>query len=174
MDPKKAKAIHLSAYLYALKRGSWPGSQVDADDFAQEVVLYALENDEMVGHLRHRYSDFLRSQYGRVSPTGVGTKSQKGKKAMTLKALDLSEKVVRCNRPNPENLADMLFIDKYFRTIPPVNRIAFVLHHKYGYNLVEIAEMCGLTEARISQIVTETKRRVLNNVNGIRRVPTRK
>ncbi len=195
MDPRKKllREIHTRAKRYAMAKAGYDsrGSIVDPEDFAQEVVLYVIENNrEDPGPMLARYADYLRKQFGRVprDETKPVTKAAKNRQAATLKVQDFYVKlnnsrcVVRQNeyverrdipdsgkQPNLiEILADNIYLDNFFRKVPRERRLVYILHHKYGYPLHEIGEMVGLTESRMSHFVTETQEQIDYNLRVLK------
>lgn len=170
MDPRKKllREIHTRAKRYAMFKSTHKnGSIIDPDDFAQEVVLYVLENNrDDPGPLLARYADYLRKQFGRVprDESRKAAKSAKLRQESTLKYISDDKGNAGAIHPNIEALADNVYLPYFFRKVSLERRLVYVLHHKYEYTLQEIADMVGLSESRICHFVTETQQQIDYNL----------
>ncbi len=170
MDNDTAKRIRNRAIGYAIKnKACGRGGIIDPEDFAQFCCMYVLEHDGYLGAIHMRFADFMREQFGRVSAkVGAKSASQARKQAANLYYAEIWQGVKTSKEFQSEAkqdiVGDQLFFGKFFRKIAMDRRIIYILHHKYGFTLLELAAIMGLSEARICHYIKETQAQIKHNL----------
>lgn len=150
-NPNEVRRLQERARHVATKRGH---SEL-ADDFAQEIFVQWL-----AGHGGHQtidqaFIDYLRSLYGRTGPRGSGSGSGSGRFSEYRNYVNLDE--VRNLAEPARDIQPTWDFTHLFR-----GRQAFL----YGAYFVEemsensIADILGLTESRVSQMIKPMKREI--------------
>lgn len=142
MDDKTA--AHLLKRLKA--SASILGFGSEAEEISQAVLTRMLEGRHKHATCEQAVIDYLRSNYGRK-----GEPSYDLRQAFTLKRLSFEEYFIEhpgqfgTESPNRSYAFDIL---GYFRG---VERAMFLLNHYWGFNEVEIGNLFGVSESRVSQ-----------------------
>ncbi len=167
MDTKILEIIRNNAKAYSLRRGGRPGEIVDPDDFAQFCALYALEHtiDGVKFNYKARYCDFMREIFGYRLPNGE-RKGAAGKAKFAARgAICIAADILPdTQRPSADVLADLKNMPRFFQFMKPHLQLQYILHHKFGFNLQEIAIMRGKHLSRISQEMKEAQEMVDRNI----------
>lgn len=66
--------------------------------------------------------------------------------------------------PSQASSAPDLGLRELIERLPVRSRAVLVLHHGYGYSLVEVADILGLTHANARSIAARSRRRLMDQV----------
>ena len=122
------------------------GHQSIAEDFAQECCLYALERQIPEVYVDRRLTDYLRKHNGRTGTPGGDARSFA---IHTTKEYD-----DKAHGFQPRDGCDHLDIPRMLNGIERHGRLIYALYHKHEMAEAAIADCCGVTESRISQIIS--------------------
>jgi DNA-directed RNA polymerase specialized sigma24 family protein len=147
---------------YAKRRGH----SHDAEDFAQECVLYAFEHSTDAVFIARRFSDYVRKHYGRAgTPNGDA------------RLLGLKHHEAYCDETHgfePPDRSDAQRVGVYLARLSRYERLIYGLHHKYEVTLAQIGDCRGVSESRISQELSRIQKiidqAVAREVSGVSRV----
>jgi DNA-directed RNA polymerase specialized sigma24 family protein len=136
------KEIHRQASSYAKRHGK----RNDADDFAQECVLYAFEKGVSDFYVARRFSDYLRRNYGRSgTPGGDARRHFESTRCVYDEESFGSE---------PLDRLDTSRIPEYLVGLSRYERLIYVLKEKYEVPIAQIADSQGVSSSRISHVIS--------------------
>jgi RNA polymerase sigma factor (sigma-70 family) len=136
------------------------GSLAEADDAVQEAWLRVSRADASdVGNL----SAWLTTIVARISLNMLRSRNTRREEPLDVHVPD--PVITRADEPNPEDQAVMadsvgLALQVVLETLPPAERLAFVLHDTFGLPFEEIAPMVGRSPAAARQLASRARRRV--------------
>jgi RNA polymerase sigma factor (sigma-70 family) len=136
------------------------GSLTEADDAVQESWLRVSRADASdVGNL----SAWLTTIVARISLNMLRSRNTRREEPLDVHVPD--PVITRADEPNPEDQAVMadsvgLALQVVLETLPPAERLAFVLHDTFGLPFEEIAPMVGRSPAAARQLASRARRRV--------------
>jgi len=151
--------IYKAAEKHARKYGATDGGRVDPKDFAQDVMVWVLENDIKENHsvfMKHRFADYMRKTLGKN-----GSYKQRGTRPAEYNDELYSRALFKWH--------ERLFLEKrylngYFRSVKPLSRVLYLLFYGQDYSMKDLAELLGVTASRISSILKETQEQIDRNV----------
>jgi RNA polymerase sigma-70 factor, ECF subfamily len=136
------------------------GSLAEADDAVQEAWLRVSRADASdVDNL----SAWLTTIVARISLNMLRSRNTRREEPLDAHVPD--PVITRADEPNPEDQAVMadsvgLALQVVLETLPPAERLAFVLHDTFGLPFEEIAPMVGRSPAAARQLASRARRRV--------------
>jgi RNA polymerase sigma factor (sigma-70 family) len=136
------------------------GSLAEADDAVQEAWLRVSRADASdVDNL----SAWLTTIVARISLNMLRSRNTRREESLDAHVPD--PVITRADEPNPEDQAVMadsvgLALQVVLETLPPAERLAFVLHDTFGLPFEEIAPMVGRSPAAARQLASRARRRV--------------
>jgi RNA polymerase sigma factor (sigma-70 family) len=136
------------------------GSLNEADDAVQETWLRLSRSDaDVVANL----GGWLTTVVGRVSLDMLRLRKLRGEEPLGVHVPDPI--VSRCDGINPEHqalLADSvgLALLVVLDTLPPAERVAFILHDMFAVSFEEIAPIVGRSPAAARQLASRARRRI--------------
>lgn len=148
------ESIYRSALSYARRHGK----SDDAEDFAQECVIYALNNRTDAVFVARRFSDYLRCNYGRT-----GTPGGDVKRRATTKFKEFDEQHFGTESSDGP---DFIEARRYLVGISRYEKLIYVLHHKHGIPQDTLADSQGVSPSRISQILVRIQKTINKNVKS--------
>lgn len=154
-DGGLAKKIWWKAFIYAQKQNF---SEEEAKDFASFRVLRTLDGN-VKSNLMQTIIDYKRMYWGDIRTRG-------GRKRMLARTFDVQSELVNLDTHGgdflkfdlPEQKDVGFALHEMMGTIPDLDsrqRAMFLLWARYGYEQGEIAFLFGVSESRISQIITD-------------------
>lgn len=156
MNDEEIKKLYKRAKYYAGKKGY----EFEAEDFAQEVIIYALDNE--IVNLKWRFADFLRRQHG-SSRAHCG----RIKQSETLRGVSFDAPTDSANEDSPtlhSLIGDSRFGPEELglgrkRTQYFTGRkgLIYDLWADHEMNHKEISEIMGVSAGRIAQIINPLK-----------------
>jgi DNA-directed RNA polymerase specialized sigma subunit len=164
ISPDDAKRTITAARNIAFK---W-GHPNLADDLAQEVLIQNSRN-KVKRKLEHIFIDMLRQMYGRTNGDRSAVASAERDLIEINPAIATGDNID--NQSKIDTIADIdNFVFKKFNPKHDLQkRIIYFLRIKLGVDAVEIARVLGVTEPRISQILSEITTEIGGYLNYERR-----
>jgi RNA polymerase sigma-70 factor, ECF subfamily len=138
-------------------------SSADAEDAAQDSFVIAFRD---LGQLRERgaFGGWLRQ-------IAVHQAHRKFRRRKLLSTFGLSGRDDDASLAqladlgaSPETLTELAKLDQVLRKLPAAERMAWMLRHVEGYELVEVAEACGCSLATVKRRITAAHERVTAHV----------
>lgn len=119
------------------------------EDFAQYAMIRIHEG--ATSKVSMLLVDFLREEFGRTRKDGTPNP----KAALTLNPLQLTTE----NMPRSEQVHSLDY-DRILSALSPEDRAYLTLQNKWGFTLQEIGDTFGVTEGRVSQVLTEVYKKL--------------
>lgn len=179
MTPEEVIEIARIAKRYGrkhLRLYSW----CDPDDFSQYCAEQALRRPDISFELFNfnwRLIDFLRLNLGPNKNPSIKNEFVKGQREFSEVegahnyAFAMSQEAARTRE---KYLAHSKDIDKYFFRVSKLNRLIYMIHHKYDIRIVELADCCNVTQGRICQIINDVDGQIEKNMEDLRGIRRRK
>lgn len=128
------------------------GFHSDADDLAQSLILSMLEGRHKHATIDQAIVDIIRTEYGRA---GSRVQSRKAAVRGTISIHDRDNYKPRSYDPR-DRMDDGLDYQRMVKALSKrEHKIIFILTFKWGFMQTEIAEMFGISGARINHIVKD-------------------
>lgn len=139
IDAKDLELVFEKAKRYA----NFKGYQQEAEDFAQECVLYAFQKETDNIYLSRRLVDYLRKTYG-----------HKGFSRYAARFVQIENLPREIPAPDEDKSSNGCFADeigKALERLTKYERLIYVLSKKYTVAQNKIADCVGVSEPRIGQ-----------------------
>lgn len=149
MTDARLKRIHQAAMNHARKYGY---DTQECEDFAQEATLLIHENPAR--RIDLLFIDYLRETFGDNRHTGKRSTAKKSILNMrgSLDTVNEDDLMV-----NPQFDLDF---NRYQNLLTQTDRTIITLLYKWDFTLGEVGECLGVSESRVSQMLTELKKKL--------------
>lgn len=142
--PSSIEEHHLLAFNTACRKGH----RADAEDFAQDYALKQLEGSKQPA--KFALIDWLRATYGE-------TRTDNGRKSRRPKLRSYEDHPVGITLPQAE---EEMMAKQALDLLDEKERAVVILYFVWGFSLMEIGHVFGVTESRISGYLTAVLKKV--------------
>jgi DNA-directed RNA polymerase specialized sigma24 family protein len=153
MNSDEADKLHKRALIRAKKLGH--GEY--AEDLAQDVMAKLLGNGRKGQTIDQAMTDCLRHAYGDKRKKLTGFKKRRAIRLAGSLETEEGQTDLRCENLTQETLENHERIEKGLKNAKRIQRAIFVLQEKWGFTLLEIGYVFGLSQPTLISMMKKFK-----------------